>query len=127
MKKILTATLAVTIALAPAAAIAQGRITGQQSYVTGSKPDAEPGKYKVVKKKKAKAVHHDHSRKFAKAPSGKYKIVTIRKAKAVHHEHSRKIAKAPSYAKHTYHRAGHHHWLLPALVGIGLGLFRFWH
>jgi len=112
MKKILTATLAVAIALAPASAIAQGRITGQQSYVTGSKPDAEPGRYKVVKIKKAKAAHHQR-------------------------KHSYKVAKAPHYAKHSYNRPGHHHqhwqghrhWLLPAIVGtaIGLGLFHFWH
>jgi hypothetical protein len=113
MKKILTATLAVAIALAPASAISQGVITGQQSYVTGSKPDAEPGKYKVLK---------------------------IKKAKAGHHKHSYKVAKAPHYAKHSYYRAGHHqhhwhgrrrshhHWLLPALVGaVGLGLLHFWH
>jgi predicted homoserine dehydrogenase-like protein len=110
MKKILTAILAVAIALAPPSAIGQGVITGQQSYVTGSKPDAKPGKYKVVK---------------------------IKKAKAVHHKHSYKVAKAPHYARHSYYRPGHHHhhshghhhWLLPALVAtaVGLGLFRFWH
>jgi hypothetical protein len=138
MKKILTATLAVAIALAPASAIAQGVITGQQSYVTGSKPDAEPGKYKVVKRKKAKAVHHKHSDKVAKAPPGQYKVVKIKKAKAAHHKHSYKVAKAPHYAKHSYYRPGHHHhywhhshhhWLLPALVGtvVGLGLFHYWH
>ena len=112
MKRILTATLAVVIALAPASASAQGRITGQQSYVTGSKPAAEPGRYKVVKIKKAKAVHHQR-------------------------KHANKVAKAPHYAKHSYYRRGHHHqhwpghrhWLLPAIVGaaIGLGLFHFWH
>jgi hypothetical protein len=111
MKKTLTATLAAAIALAPASAIAQGVITGQQSYVTGSKPDAGPGKYKAVK---------------------------IKKAKTVHHKHSYKVAKAPHYAKHSYDRPGHHHyywhhshhhWLLPALVGtaVGLGLFHYWH
>ena len=64
MKRILTATLAVAIALAPASASAQGAITGQQPNVTGSKPDAEPGEYKVVKVvkvKKAKALHRKHS------------------------------------------------------------------
>ncbi len=137
MKKILTATLAVAIALAPASAIAQGVITSQQSYVTGSKPDAEPGKHKVVEIKKTKAVHHKHSHKVAKAPPGKYKVVEIKKAKAVHHKHSYKVAKAPHYAKHFYYRPGHHHhhwhshdhWLLPALVGtaVGLGLFHYWH
>jgi hypothetical protein len=140
MKKILTATLAVAIALAPASAISQGVITGQQSYVTGSKPDAEPGKYKVLKIKKAKAGHHKRSYKVAKAPPGKYKVVKIKKAKAGHHKHSYKVAKAPHYAKHSYYRAGHHqhhwhgrrrshhHWLLPALVGaVGLGLLHFWH
>lgn len=105
MKKILTATLAAAIALAPASAITQGVITGQQTYVTGSKPDAEPGKYKVVK---------------------------IKKAKAVHHKHSYKVAKTPHYAKHSYYRPehhwqGHHHWFLPALLTVGLGLFRLWH
>ena len=138
MKKILTATLAAAIALAPASAIAQGVITGQQSYVTGSKPDAELGKYKVVKKKKAKSVHHKHPYKVAKAPPGKYKVVKIKKAKAVHHKHSDKVAKAPHYAKHSYYRPSHHHhywhhsphhWLLPALVGtaVGFGLFHYWH
>ena len=137
MKKILTATLAVAIALAPASAIAQGVITGQQSYVTGSKPDAELGEYKVVKRKKAKAVHHKHSYKVAKSPPGKYKVVKIKKAKAVDHKHSYKVAKAPHYAKHSYYRPSHHHhdwhhshhWLLPALVGtaVGLGLFHYWH
>ena len=142
MKKILTATLAVAIALSPASSIAQGRITGQQSYVTGSRPDAEPGKYKAVNTKKAKAAHHKrkHSHKIAKAPPGKYKVVKvvkIKKTKAVHRKHSYKVAKVPHYAKHSYYRRdhyrhhwhGHHHWLLPALVGtaIGLGLFRFWH
>jgi hypothetical protein len=139
MKKILTATLAVAIALAPASAIAQGRITGQQSYVTGSKPDAEPGKYKVVKKKKAKASHRKHSHEVATAPPGRYKVVKTKKAKAVYHKHSYKVAKASHYAKHSYYRPGHHHycwhchshhhWLLPALVGtaVGLGLFHFWH
>ena len=139
MKKILTATLAVAIALAPASAIAQGIITSQQSYVTGSKPDAEPGRHNAVKIKKAKAVHHKHSHKVAKAPSGKYKVVRIKKAKAVHHKRSYKVAKAPHYAKHSYYRAGHHrdhwhgrrhshhHWVLPALLAVGLGLFHFWH
>ena len=138
MKKILTATLAVAIALAPASAIAQGVITGQQSYVTGSKPDAELGKSTVVKRKKAKSVHHKHPYKVAKAPSGKYKVVKIRKAKAVHQKHSDKVAKAPHYAKHSYYRPSHHHhywhhshhhWLFPALVGtaVGLGLFHYWH
>ena len=134
MKKILIAALAVAIALAPVSAIAQGRITGQQSYVTGSKPDAEPSKIK-----KANAAHHKrtHSHKVAKAPPSKYKVVQIKKAKAVHHKHTYKVAKAPHYAEHFYYRAGHHphdwhghrHWLLPALVGtaIGLGLFHFWH
>ena len=108
MKKILTATLAVAIALAPASAITQGVITGQQTYVTGSKPDAEPGKHKVVE---------------------------IKKTKAVHHKHSYKVAKVPHYAEHFYYRPGHHHhhwhshdhWLLPALVGtaVGLGLFHY--
>ena len=138
MKKILTATLAVAIALAPASVIAQGVITGQQSYVTGSKPDAQPGKYKAVHKKKAKAVQHKHSYKVAKAPPGKYKVVNIKKAKAVHHKQSYKVAKAPHYAKHSYYSPGHHHhhywhhsdhhWLLPALVGTAvLGLFHYWH
>jgi hypothetical protein len=132
MKKILTATLAVAIALAPASAFTQGVITGQQTYVTGSKPDAEPGKYKVVKIKKAKAVHHKHSYKVAKAPPGKYKAAKIKTAKAVHHHHSYKVAKAPHYAKHSYYRPehhwqGHHQWLLPALLTVGLGLFRLWH
>src|SRR5215510_1385559 len=144
MKKILTATLALAIALAPASAITQGVITGQQSYVTGSKPDAEPGKYKIkiVKIKTAKAAHHKrkHSHKVAKTPAGKSKIVKIERAKAVHHKHSYKLAKAPHYAMHSYYRPGHHHhhwhgrhshhhWFLPALVGtaIGLGLFHFWH
>ena len=95
MKKILTATLAVAIALAPASAITQGVITGQQTYVTGSKPDAKPGKYKVVKIKKAKAVHHKHSYKVAKAPPGKYKVAKVKRTKAVHHKHSYKVAKAP--------------------------------
>src|SRR5262245_16112041 len=130
MNKILTATLAVAIALAPISASAQGRITGQQSYVTGSKPGAERGKYNVVKIKKAKASHHKHSHKVAKTP-------TRKKARAVHYRNSYKIAKAPHYAKHSYYRPGHHnhhwhghqHWLLPALDGtaIGLGLFHFWH
>jgi hypothetical protein len=116
MNKVLTATLAVAIAVAPASAHAQGRITGQQSYVTGSKPHAEPDKYKVVKVVKVKKANA---------------------AKTVHHKRSHKVAKAPRYAKHSFHRSshhqqqwrGHHHWLLPALVGaaIGLGLFRFWH
>src|SRR5262245_38904195 len=140
MKKILTATLAVAIALAPASAISQGVITGQQSYVTGSKPDAEPGKYKVLKIKKAKAGQHKRPYKVAKAPPGKYKVVKVKKAKAGQHKHSAKVAKAPHYAKHSYYRPGHydhwhgrrhshHHWLLPALVGaaVGLGLFHFWH
>jgi hypothetical protein len=136
MKKILTATLAVAIAFAPASAIAQGRIIGQQSYVTGSKPDAELGKYKAGKTKKARAIHHKRSSKVAKAPPGRYKVVrvvNIKKAKVVHHKHSYKLAKAPHYAKHSYYRHrhwhGHHHWLLPALIGpaIGLGLFHFWH
>jgi hypothetical protein len=137
MKKILTATLAVAIALAPSSVFAQGVITGQQSYVTGSKPDAKPGKYKVVKIKKAKEVHHKRSYKIAKAPPGPGKVANIKKAKAVHHKRSHKVAKAPHYAKHSYYRAGHYHhhwhghhyWLLPALVGtvFGLGLFRYWH
>ena len=138
MKKILTATLAVAIALAPASAITQGVITGQQTYVTGSKPGTEPGKYKVVKIKKAKPVHNKQSDKVAKAPPGKYKnkykiaqAAKIKTAKAVHHKHY-KVAKAPHYAKHSYyrpehHRQGHHHWLLPALLTVGLGLFRLWH
>src|SRR6476620_1958889 len=116
MKKILTAALAVAIALAPASAITQGVITGQQTYVTGSRPDAEPGKYKVVKIKKAKAVHHKHSYKFAKARPGKYKVAKVTKvakikvktAKAVHHKHSYKVAKATHYAKHSYYRPEHH-------------------
>jgi hypothetical protein len=127
MQKVLAAALAVAIALAPASAIAQGLITGQQSYVTGSKPGARPDKYKVVKIKKAKAVHHKKSHKVAKAPP-----------KAVHHKHSYKVAKASHYAEHSYYRPdhhhhlhghSHHHWLLPALVGtaIGLGLFHYWH
>src|SRR5262245_29301780 len=142
MRKILTATLAVAIALSPASTVAQGVITGQQSYVTGSKPDAEPGKDKVVKLKKAKAVHHKrkHSHKVAKAPAGNYKIVKIKRAKVVHHKPSYKVAKALHYAKHSYSRPGHHHhhwqprhshhqWFLTALVGtaIGLGLFHFRH
>jgi hypothetical protein len=134
MKKILTAALAVAIALAPASAITQGVITGQQTYVTGSRPDAEPGKYKVVKIKRAKAVHHKHSYKVAKARPGKYKVakIKVKTAKAVHHKHSYKVAKAPHYAKHSYYRPehhwqGHHHWLLPALLTVGLGLFRLWH
>jgi hypothetical protein len=138
MKRILTATLAVAIALAPASAIAQGVITGQQSYVTGSKPDAELGKSKVVKRKKAKSVHHKPAPKVAKAPLGQFKVVKIKKATAVHHKHSHKVAKAPRYAKHSYYRPSHHHhywhhshphWLLPALVGraVGLGLFHYWH
>src|SRR5215468_9893276 len=134
MKKILTATLVVAIALAPASTLAQGRIIGQQSYVTGSKPEAEPGKHKVVKIKKAKAVHHKrrHSYKVAKTPPGKYevvKVVNIKKAKAVHHKHSYKVSQAPQHAKHSYDRPGHHHyhwhshqhWLLPALVGTAVG------
>jgi hypothetical protein len=133
MKKILTATLAVAIALAPASAIAQGRITGQQSYVTGSKPDAGPGKYKVAKIKKAKAAHHKRSYKVAEAPPGKYKVVKTKKAKAVYHKHSYKVAKASHYAKHSYYRLDRHwhgrrhsyHWLLPALLTVGLGLFLF--
>jgi len=137
MRKILTATLAVAIALAPASSIAQGAITRQQSYVTGSKPNAEPGKYKVVKVvklKKPKAVHrHQNSHKVAKAPPRK-------KVRVAHHQHSHRVAKAAHYAKHSYYRPRHHdhwydhrdshrHWLLPALVGtvIGLGLFHFWH
>jgi hypothetical protein len=158
MKKILTATLAVAIALAPASAITQGVITGQQTYVTGSKPDAKPGKYKVVKIKKAKAVHNKHSYKVTKAPPGKYKVAKVKTTKAVHHKHSYKVAKAPPgkykvakvkttkavHHKHSYkvahyattsyrpghhphHWHGHHHWLLAALVAVGLGLFRFWH
>ena len=138
MRKILAALLAVAIALAPALALAQGRITGQQSYVTGSKPEPELGKHKAVKTKKAKAVHHKRSHKVAKAPPGNYRVVKIRKAKAAHHKHSsRKVAKAAHYAKHANYRPGHHqhhghghnHWLLPAIVGtaIGLGLFHFWH
>ncbi len=136
MKKILTATLAVAIALAPASAISQGRITSQQSYVTGSKPDAEPGKHKVAKTKKAKAAQHKRSHKVAKATPGEYKIVKIKKLKAAHHKPSYKLAKAPHYARVSYYRPEHHdhrwhgrqHWLLPALVGIiGLGLFRFRH
>jgi hypothetical protein len=138
MKKILTATLAVAIALAPASPIAQGRIIGQQSYVTGSKPDAELGKYKVGKTKKARAIHHKRSYKVAKAPPGRYKVikvVNIKKAKVVHHKHSYKVVKTPHCAKHSYYRPGHHHWhghhhwLLPALIGpaIGLGLFHFGH
>ena len=132
MKKILTATLAVAVGLAPASAIAQGVITGQQSYVTGSKPDAQLGKNKAVNIKKAKAVQHKHSYKVAKAPPGKYKVVNIKKAKAVHHKHSYKVAKTPHYAKHSYyhpehHWQGHHHWFLPALLTVGLGLFRLWH
>ena len=110
MKKILTATLAVAVGLAPASAIAQGVITGQQSYVTGSKPEAQPGKYKVV---------------------------NIKKAKTVHHKQSYKVAKAPHYAKHSYYSSAHHHdywhhshhhWFLPALVGTAVfGLFHYWH
>jgi len=132
VKKILTATLAAAIALAPVSAIAQGRITGQQSYVTGSKPDAEPRKTK-----KTKVVRHKPSHKVAKAPPGKYKVVKIKKAKVVYHKPSYKVAKAPDYSKHSYYRPGHHHhhwydgrhgyrpWLLP--LAIGLGLFHFWH
>jgi hypothetical protein len=138
MKKILTATLAVAIALAPASAIAQGVITGQQSYVTGSKPDAGLGKDKVVKRKKAKSVQHKHSHKVAKAPPGNFRVVKIKRATAVHRKHSYKVAKAPHYAKRSYDRPAHHHhywhhshhhWLLPALVGtaVGLGLFHYWH
>jgi len=135
MKNILTATLAAAIALAPASAFAQGVITYQQSYVTGSKPG--PGKYKVVKIKKAKALHHKHSHKVAKASPGPAKVAKGKKTKAVHHKRPYKVAKAPHYAKHSsYYRPGHHHhwhghhyWLLPALVGtvFGLGLFRYWH
>jgi len=130
MKKILTATLAVAIALAPASSMAQGAITRQQSYVTGTKPEAKPGKYKVVKVvklKKPKAVHHKHSHNVAKAPPRN-------KARVTHHQHSYKVATAAHDAKYSYyrprhHRHSHHHWLLPALVGtvIGLGLFQFWH
>src|SRR5262245_61170701 len=97
MKKILTATLAVAIALAPVSASAQGRITGQQSYVTGSKPGAGPSKYKVVKIKKAKAVHHKHAHKVAKAPPRK-------KTRAVHYKTAYKVATAPHYARHSYYR-----------------------
>src|SRR5262249_57693335 len=98
MKKILTATLVVAIALAPASATAQGRITGQQSYVTGSKPEAEPGKHKVVKIKKTKAVHHKrrHSHKVAKTPTGKYeviKVVNITKTTQVQHKPSSQLSK----------------------------------
>jgi hypothetical protein len=135
MKNILTATLAAAIALAPASAFAQGVITYQQSYVTGSKPG--PGKYKVVKIKKAKALHHKHSHKVAKASPGPAKVAKGKKTKAVHHKRPYKVAKAPHYAKHSsYYRPGHHHhwhghqhWLLPALVGrvLGLGLFHYWH
>jgi hypothetical protein len=137
MKKVLTAALAVAIALAPASAIAQGVITGHQSYVTGSKPEAEPGKYKTVKTKKAKAAHRKRSYKVAKAPAGKYNVVKIKKAKAGRHKH--KVAKAPHYAIHSYYhghhrnhwhgrRHSHHHWILPALIGtaVGLGLFHVW-
>jgi hypothetical protein len=136
MQKFLTATLAVAIALAPASAIAQGVIAGQQSYVTGTKPAATPGKYKVVKIKKARAGHHKRSYKLAKAPPGTYKVVKTKKAEAVYHKPSYKLAKAPRYAQHSNYRVGHHHhwngrrhshphWLLPALVGVGLGLFLF--
>jgi hypothetical protein len=141
MKNLLTATLAVAIALAPASAFAQGVITYQQSYVTGSKPG--PGKYKVVKIKKAKAVHHKHSHTVAKASPGPGKVAKVatvakvKKTKAVHHKRPYKVAKAPHYATHSsYYRPGHHHhwhgrqhWLLPALVGrvLGLGLFHYWH
>jgi len=143
MTKILTAMLAVAMALAPVSVVAQGRIIGQQSYVTGSKPEAEPGKYKVVKIKKAKAAHHKrkHAHKVAKVPRGKYALVKIKKAKekakAVHHKPSYKLATAtphyvqPSYSRPSphHHHWHNHHWLLPAIVGtaIGLGLFRFWH
>jgi hypothetical protein len=134
MKKILTATLAVAIALAPASAFAQGAITGQQSYVTGTKPEAAPGKYKVVKVKKAKAVHRKH--RVAKAAPGQYQPAKVRNAKAIHRNHAYKVAKASHYQ--SYYRLGHYphhwhrhspHWLLPALVGtaVGLGLFRYWH
>jgi hypothetical protein len=136
MQIILTFTLAVAIALAPASASAQGRIIGQQSYVTGSKPD--PGREKGLKTKKAKAAHHKRkpSYKVAKTPPGKYRLVEIKKAKAVHPKRSNKVARAPHYAKHSYfhasrqhHRHDTHPWFLPALVGaaIGLGLFHFWH
>jgi len=136
MQRVLTFTLAVAIALAPAAASAQGRIIGQQSYVTGSKP--EPSREKGLKTKKAKAVHHKRkpSHKVAKAPPNKYRLVEIKKAKAVHSKHSNKVARAPHYTKHSYVRASHqrprhdnHFWFFPALVGtaIGLGLFHFWH
>ena len=137
MKNLLTATLAVAIALAPGSAFAQGVITYQQSYVTGSKPG--PGKYKVVKIKKAKAIHHARSHKVAKASSGPGKVAKLaktKKTKAVHHKRPYKVAKAPHYAKPSSYRLGHHHhwhgpqhWLLPALVGrvLGLGLFHYWH
>jgi hypothetical protein len=136
MKTILTFTLAVAMALAPASVGAQGRIIGQQSYVTGSKPDS--GREKRVQTKKTKSVRHKHkpAYKVAKTPPGKYKLVEIKKAKAVHYKHANKVARAPHYAKHSYLRAGNHHhwhdhnrWFLPALVGtaIGLGLFHFWH
>lgn len=137
MRKILTATLAVAVGLAPASTIAQGVITGQQSYVTGSKPDAQPGKYKAVNIKKAKAVQHKHSYKVVKAPPGKYKVVNIKKAKTVHHKQSYKVPKAAHYAMHSYFSSAHHHrywhhsdhhWLLPALVGTAVfGLFHYWH
>lgn len=111
MTKVLTATLAVAIALAPALASAQGVITGQQSYVTGSKPEAGHRKYKVVK---------------------------IKKAKTVHHKRPNKVAKAPHYVTHSYYRPGRHHhhwhghshhqWILPALVATAVGLlFNCWH
>ena len=136
MQNVLTFTLAVAIALAPASVSAQGRIIGQQSYVTGSKPD--PVREKRLKTKKAKAAHHKRkpSHKVAKTPPGKFRLVEIKKAKAAHAKHSNKVARAPHYAKNSYFRAGPQHhwhdnqpWFLPALVGaaIGLGLFRFGH
>src|SRR5690242_1208043 len=143
MQNVLTFTLAVAIALAPASASAQGRIIGQQSYVTGSKPD--PVRKKGLKTKKAKVAHHKRKPshkvaktpyKVAKTPPSKFRLVEIKKAKAVQAKHSNKVARAPRYAKLSYFPAGRQHrwhdnqpWFLPALVGaaIGLGLFRFRH
>lgn len=132
MQNVLTFTLAVAIALAPASASAQGRIIGQQSYVTGSKPD--PVREKGLKTKKAKAAHHKRrpSDKVAKAPARKFRLA----GEAVRAKHPNKVARAPHDAKQSYVRAGRHYhrydnqpWFLPALVGaaIGLGLFHFWH
>ena len=75
---------------------------------------------------------------MAKAPPGKYKVAKEqKKTKAVHHKRSYKVAKAPHDAKHPTTAlaiivtigmpSSHHHWVLPALLAVGLGLFHFWH